>query len=560
MRWSMASFFQSFQFRLLLYLLVVCLVPVLCAVFLVERDNASHADEASAQFAEQTHRMYAQLLENELENASAALERIGADYYVQQYISMPAGEETGKQAALNREINALLYKLAQDNSAFVQLCVEFQGKQNTLCTSSIDVVPADKTDKSGADRFRTVPIRYQGKTENALLYSTPLFNLKSDLIAGDIYAVISLSALLGPWNDAEAGQRIIVRDGNGIALYPATSADADEQSADNGRKWKSLSRKVQAKGIELSTVYGYAPFAAASPLGSIHGMTIVYITLLMALSLGTSVAFAKWTMKPLRNLQSLMKRAERGDLRAYWLGRSSFEMNELGESYNQMLNRLEELIKQVKHEESLKKEAEIEALQYQLNPHFLYNTLNTIKWVAKLHQTPQISEVVSALVRLLQASVGKKGDFITLQEEASLLRDYMDIQSFRYGDRVELAFEIEAAAFDCLVPRLILQPLVENAIIHGIEPAKRNGRIVIKAWLERDLLFCQVEDNGIGAVEAMPSKPPEALRERMSGIGLRHIREKIKLYYGPEYQLHINSKPGEGTIVRFFIPIHRNEV
>ena len=105
-----------------------------------------------------------------------------------------------------------------------------------------------------------------------------------------------------------------------------------------------------------------------------------------------------------------------------------------------MLNRLEDLIKQVKREESLKKEAEMEALHYQLNPHFLYNTLNTIKWVAKIHKTPQISEVVSALVRLLQASLGKKGEFITLREEIGLTRDYMEIQKFRYGDRIQIVY------------------------------------------------------------------------------------------------------------------------
>ena len=163
-----------------------------------------------------------------------------------------------------------------------------------------------------------------------------------------------------------------------------------------------------------------------------------------------------------------------------------------------MLNRLEDLIKQVKREESLKKEAEMEALHYQLNPHFLYNTLNTIKWVAKIHKTPQISEVVSALVRLLQASLGKKGEFITLRDEIGLTHDYMEIQKFRYGDRIQLEMEVEEMTLGCLVPRMLLQPLVENAIIHGIGPTKREGRITIRTWLDRDLLLCQVEDNGIG--------------------------------------------------------------
>ncbi|MNY12578.1 Sensor histidine kinase YehU [compost metagenome] len=298
---------------------------------------------------------------------------------------------------------------------------------------------------------------------------------------------------------------------------------------------------------------------------------IALIVLVLALSFGGLILFIGSVTKPLYVLKALMNRAERGDLRAYWTFKSSNEWTQVGESYNQMLNRLEDLIKQVKREESLKKEAEMEALHYQLNPHFLYNTLNTIKWVAKIHKTPQISEVVSALVRLLQASLGKKGDFITLRDEIRLTHDYMEIQRFRYGDRIGIDMQVDEITLGCLVPRMLLQPLVENAIIHGIGPTKNEGKITIKSWLDRDLLFCQVEDNGVGmqveegnsgwnAMQARGGAQAERmLKERMSGVGISHIREKIKLIYGPEYKMHISSKPGEGTTIRMFLPIHQGE-
>jgi sensor histidine kinase YesM len=231
-----------------------------------------------------------------------------------------------------------------------------------------------------------------------------------------------------------------------------------------------------------------------------------------------------------------------------------------------MLNRLEDVIKQVKIEESLKKEKEFEALQYQLNPHFLYNTLNTIKWVAKIHKTPQISEVVSALVRLLQVSLNKKGDFITVREEFGLVKDYMDIQTFRYGETIQIESDIDPLAAQCLVPTMILQPLVENAIIHGLDQSnKEDKRILIRAWIERDLLFCQVEDNGRGLnneqllfLDANTNKS-ERVKEKLSGIGLNHIREKIRLYYGPDYSMQIFSKPNQGTTVKLSLPIHQSE-
>lgn len=283
--------------------------------------------------------------------------------------------------------------------------------------------------------------------------------------------------------------------------------------------------------------------------------------LLVLFAAGTTIVFHFVVSRPLFALRKLMKRAESGDLKAYWTMSATGEIGQLGDSYNQMLNRLEDLIKQVKVEEALKKEKEIEALHYQLNPHFLYNTLNTIKWVAKIHKTPQIADAVSALVRLLQASLGKKGDFLPLREELMLVRDYMAIQHFRYGDGIELVTDVEPVTDMCLVPKLILQPLVENAIIHGLHEKEGDRTITIRTRLDRDLLVIQVEDNGIGMEDLPADGQPGGLRpeamERMSGIGLRHIREKLRLYYGPDYPMRIFSKPGEGTRVRLALPIHR---
>lgn len=117
-----------------------------------------------------------------------------------------------------------------------------------------------------------------------------------------------------------------------------------------------------------------------------------------------------------------------------------------------------------------------------------------------MHRTPQIAEVVTSLVRLLQASLGKKGDFITVREEIELIHAYIDIQAFRYGDKIRMEYDIDPLSEGCLVPRMILQPLLENAIIHGIEPSRQVGviRIDIRIEAERELLICQVEDNGIG--------------------------------------------------------------
>ena len=365
-------------------------------------------------------------------------------------------------------------------------------------------------------------------------------------------------------------KRVVYQSGlNTGADFRGVEQEADDVHMD-GTVIHSIKHVDMIGGAQWSSYYEAPIPLSSAAFPHYRTWLMLLFSLVVALCLGSSFLFIKYVTKPLYVLKMLMNRAERGDLRAYWTSKSSNEWTQLGESYNQMLNRLEDLIKQVKREESLKKEAEMEALHYQLNPHFLYNTLNTIKWVAKIHKTPQISEVVSALVRLLQASLGKKGEFITLREEIGLTHDYMEIQKFRYGDRIQIVMEVEELTLSCLVPRMLLQPLVENAIIHGIEPTKREGRITIRSWLDRDLLLCQVEDNGVGiqmeegssgwkAMHAVGGAQSGKLRERMSGVGISHIREKIKLYYGPQFKMHIGSKPGEGTTIRMSLPIHQSE-
>jgi sensor histidine kinase YesM len=138
----------------------------------------------------------------------------------------------------------------------------------------------------------------------------------------------------------------------------------------------------------------------------------------------------------------------------------------------------------------------------------------------------------------------------------------MDIQSFRYGDRVRLELDIDPLAAQCLVPKLIMQPLVENALLHGFGHGE-GGLIKITARIDRDTLVCEIRDNGKGMPEfAEQSDPPSGqsgYMERMSGIGLRHIRQKIKMYYGPDYGMQLFSKPNEGTTVKLTLPIHRVE-
>jgi sensor histidine kinase YesM len=548
---EVTAFFQRFQFRLLFFLLLIGSIPLVLAAYVFYGQSASNADEEQARRVELAHKQLLQRTARELDTAKWTLLQISHDYAVQRYTDS-ANKGEAELKALRDYIQYMLQQQLSQHRYFQQLCITMEDAGRTICTQ----VSNGQSTQDMAFKQAIIEPTYQ----------TP---------KGTVTAIISTYQMVqGVAGDSPFLTHRITDSGGEILFQSGTfmhqgsdAAEEVESTVWNDSRIVSILKLDRPEGMWTSTVTVMAEPSAANL--KLQGQFVWLFVLLAVIAVASSFFFSRHVTRPLHQLQGLMKRAELGDLKAYWMDQGIVELNELGLSYNQMLNRLEELIKQVKQEEGLKKEAEMESLQHQLNPHFLYNTLNTIKWVAKIHKTPQISEAVSALVRLLQAGLGKRGDFITIRDEVGLIKDYMEIQAFRFGDRITMSYEIEAVAAECLVPRMIFQPLVENAILHGIEPSKRPGGITIRVWTERDLLLCQVEDNGVGMAnraegelepaELRSIKGISAVRERFSGIGIEHIRQKIKLYYGPDYKMLIINKPGEGTIVRLSLPIHQSE-
>lgn len=585
---------QSLLIRLFGGLLLLGVVPLIAAL-LFTVVKASHLTEGalSEPFA-RDHNRILQETRNRLDEMEQSAHALAADYAVQHFLD-PAHVKTPQEAKDYQDYMSLaLRRELERTEAAEEICVRQEQAGRIFCYgrggaggSAAVISPAGSgqavdgssgtSDRSGGETqgmFRVLREPFsvpagRGKLQYLLLVN----GLASVVPTGSITVTASLEKIAGADSDASGYAGYSLEDGAGEVLYASDGLASQTIQAAGSHEVSLLHFRYRDLDWTSRMVMDETRLQTVS--GPLIRWAAIAGAVVLILAAAVSFCLSRWVARPFRELQSLMKRTEKGDLKAYWTSRGSQEMNELGESYNQMLNRLEDLIRQVKREEALKKEAEMEALQYQLNPHFLYNTLNTIKWVAKLHKTPQISEAVSALVRLLQASLGKKGDFITVGEEAGLITDYMAIQAFRYGENIRLEVEIDPSADQCLLPRLLLQPLVENAVIHGIEPLRRAGVIQVRIWVERGLLFCQVADNGIGmedevcrsvssdAIHHMERRPGAAaagmLRERMSGIGLRHIRDKIRLYYGPDYAMSIVAKPMEGTSVRLCLPVHRNE-
>lgn len=234
---------------------------------------------------------------------------------------------------------------------------------------------------------------------------------------------------------------------------------------------------------------------------------------------------------------------------------SNDEIGMIGLEYNKMAENIETLIEKVYKMELTQKQAELEFLQMQINPHFLYNALDTISWMALAKGNMDVSEMTIALAELLRATI-KKESFITLREEMNTVKDYLLIQQERFGDKISAEYFVEEDAYSCMVPNFILQPVIENAIIHGLEPKIEKGKLSINISIQDEFLTFLVEDNGVGMDEKEILDLYKKCRENNTkqSIGLKNVYRRLLLCYGESSMLKIESKKEQGTRIPFLIP------
>ena len=265
--------------------------------------------------------------------------------------------------------------------------------------------------------------------------------------------------------------------------------------------------------------------------------------------------------RPLRILEAEMRDIKEGVSTTIPIPKSiSKEVLSLYRSFNSMLSRIQELVAKVKNTEAVKRQRELDALQAKINPHFLYNTLDSVVWMAERGNNQGVVKMVTALASLFRISIAKGHDTITLKEELSHVRSYLEIQSMRYKDKFHFVIELPEDLENCPTIKLIVQPIVENSIYHGIKYLQDEGLISISV-MEKDgkTIAISVKDNGVGmsadvAASLLDKNSSHQHLSDGNGIGLQNIDERIKLSYGDEYGLTIHSELDEGTEVIITIP------
>lgn len=257
---------------------------------------------------------------------------------------------------------------------------------------------------------------------------------------------------------------------------------------------------------------------------------------------------------PLYNLLDKMKTVSKGDLKVLVNDEYKDEIGIISNNFDSMLFRINELIEKSKQQEIEKRDLEIRMLQAQINPHFLFNTLNSLKWTALMNQDYTVSEGLSSLAELLRNTIIDKNELITIKKEVENIKNYVVIQKIRYGNSFEVKYDIEEDLLENKIIKFILQPIVENSIIHGIDENKENQWINIKITSEKENILIIIEDNGKGFNSGKNIK-----NNKLSGIGWNNVDERIKLTFGLEYGALIESEINRGTVVKIVIPKNYKE-
>lgn len=511
--------------------------------------------------------------------------------YISENFTFNSRMKSLLQLPLNDEnvllLNDELEKMNRVNSErgyFVTLCgangqiyLNWESDGMIYRDSLIDRIKA-KTWFSKLEESRSLPVwvpsdeniagyEYQGKVV------TLARNIMNDTLEGpDIlgFVVVSIPApRISKLLSGESERMLIVDESRVIVMSRDTKEIGTvlEGISLEGKKFQNVQLDGETyMGCVRKNQIGGLYTVSLVPSDSLKQQLIISVVLI-CLSVGLSIALiflvayvvSRSLASPILTLEQSMQQVQAGKLEKSEIGTEITEIGSLADNFNIMVDRIKLLIEEKVLEEQRRKEIEVEKanaelkfLRAQITPHFLFNTLNSIKWLAVIHGDAPVEEMITALGRLLECSMQKGNDFISLREEVDNVKAYLKIQEMRYGNRIKSEYQIEEEIEKLVVPKLILQPLVENAIIHGIDRNTDGGTISIRIFGRDDSIIMEVEDDGPGFPEDLAAYD-EAERSgkshRLNGIGIQNINKRIQLIYGEEYGLfYQRGKDGKGTV------------
>jgi two-component system sensor histidine kinase YesM len=304
------------------------------------------------------------------------------------------------------------------------------------------------------------------------------------------------------------------------------------------------------------TMYGVID--SRNALGRLYNIPMLW-GVCAAIAMGVIIAtyfFVKQTTKPLSVLVNKMANARNEKYDGQIEVTGSYEIQELTSTYNAMLEDLNRYIEELMNVQKEKRKAEISALQMQINPHYVYNTLASIKWLIYQGEIEKSTKAIDAFISLLRSTIGNTDEYTTVEKEIENLKNYVFINNTRYGDKVQVEYFVNFGCEECQIPKMILQPFVENAFFHAF-PYERKGKITILVRKLDDNLQIQIIDDGVGIDQKRLKEISEGntKTEHFTGIGVNNVDDRLKLLYGSQYGILIESEENKGTRITVCIPV-----
>ena len=363
-----------------------------------------------------------------------------------------------------------------------------------------------------------------------------------------------------------ADNRFFLTDGSGTivsardkqligSIYAYTPEELDALAAET-----SLSRRIDGGQIRLYEripgtdwylVEEMSASAAFGTLNLVRNGAFLATGLCAALILAVLLYAYRQILRPITQLQASLGRVMEGRLDERIDVRRKDEFGRIQEAFNGMVEQISTLLESVKREEREKHLAELDFLQAQINPHFIYNTLSSIRFLLEMDKVQEAGEMVFYFSKLLRQTLSRSVEFIPLGEELDTLKCYVELQHLRYPDTFDYSCEVDEALRDNTLPKLLLQPVVENSIFHGV--GRHKIHIRLRGWLEGDTLVLRVEDDGVGISK---DKIDQVMNKdlQINRVGLKNVQERIRLNYGPGYGLTVTGGTAGGTVVTFRLP------
>lgn len=482
--------------------------------------------------------------------------------------------------AQSRAVMEKLRSMANSRRDILFLMIERRDGQrsvfSTINESSLetDILSGDKnlSDEERLSRGKTLWFDCPGDL-HAVLGIRKIFDFETLDELGELYIVLDEASILRQYagHETTPGSFFVLQDPhgrivseNGVNGYDIS--DLERASISNQRvrlNGASFYRNARLSDEIGWTVSLFTPVHEV--VGDVQRMVMLLfgaMLMLISLLLVITTRFARSITAPLGDLQDKMQavRNEQFDIRADET--RGDELGAIARTFNAMTSRIQKLIDEDYRNKLLIQETEYKFLRAQINPHFLYNTLDSINWMAAMDGNRDVSRMAVALGRILRWSISNTRSLVRLREDVEIIEDYLTIQKMRYGESLSYGIHIGEAEGELMIPKMILQPLVENALVHGLEDKDGDKRIDITAERQGDALIVTISDNGVGMSEERLETMLRGLEARDNDqphIGIHNVHRRIRMLFGERYGLSIESKLNQGTRMLVLLPVNRGK-